>query len=274
MRVFLVRHGQSHANLDWSENTRNADMSINLTQEGHAQAKGAGEFLAGYFTKHLLATGALGSFIPKVRLWHSPYNRTRQTAQEIFDACVLPQPVTILGEATQTPSLTVPHHWPKRATGDSFFWDKKEHFLLYEQQHGIDDGLDDDERKAQYPEEWAYYQKHKRDGGKVFAQLPLGESRIDVAQRIHQAFGTFHRDADKHGIEDIVVVGHGTTNRCFMFAWLHKTYEWLEKEPNPLNCSVRLIEDGEDKGYIYEGAEHPDGFIHDHAGSDGERVGG
>ena len=270
MRIFLVRHGQSHANIDWSENTRKADMAIQLTTEGHKQAKDAGEFLQSYFTKHLLAQGALGAFIPKIRLWHSPYTRTRQTAQEIYDACVLPTSATIIHDAMQTETFQIPRHWPKRAAGEPFLWDKKEHFLLYEQQHGIYDGLSDDERQAQYPDEWAYYQKHKRDGAKVFAQLPLGESRIDVAQRIHQAFGTFHRDADKHAIEDIVVVGHGTTNRCFLFAWLHKGYEWLEEEPNPLNCSVRLIEDGEDKGYIYDGAEHPDGFIHDHAGADRE----
>jgi 2,3-bisphosphoglycerate-dependent phosphoglycerate mutase len=201
-------------------------------------------------------------------LWHSPYNRTRQTAQEIYEACTLPKEAQIFDSPNHDVLTST-----IRREGTSFFFDKKEHFLLYEQQHGIYDGLSDDERKEQYPEEWAYYQKHKRDGGKVFAQLPLGESRIDVAQRIHQAFGTFHRDADKHGIEDIVVVGHGTTNRCFLFAWLHKTYEWLEKEPNPKNCSVRLIEDGKDEGYIYEGAEHPDGFIHDHTGADGQSEG-
>jgi 2,3-bisphosphoglycerate-dependent phosphoglycerate mutase len=222
MRIYLVRHGQSNANIDWSENTRRADMAIELSPVGHEQAKGVGKFLA----QHFLSQYAIR---PKIRLWHSPYMRTRQTAKHIYEEC-------------QTARF-----------GDSWFLDMKEHFLLYEQQHGIYDGLTDEERARDFPGEWAYYQKHKADGGKVFAQIPLGESRMDVAQRIHQAFGTFHRDADRHEIKDIVVVGHGTTNRCFAFAWLHLPYEWLEAEPNPLNGSVRLIEDGKDLGYIFEG---------------------
>jgi len=35
--------------------------------------------------------------------------------------------------------------------------------------------------------------------------------------------------------------------------WLHLPFEWIEKERNPKNCSIRLIMDGEDKGYIHEG---------------------
>lgn len=238
MRIFLVRHGQSNANVDWAENTRRADAAIELTAEGHEQAKEAGKFLTAYF-KGITPTGASGAYDgraythrPKIRLWHSPYKRATQTAQHLYDECVLDVP----------------------PIGDSWFTEgMREHFLLYEQAHGIYDGLSDVEREREYPAEWAYYQKHKSDGFKVLAQLPLGESRIQVAQRIHQAFGTFHRDNDKHGIDNLVVVAHGTTNRCFAFAWLHKELGWLEKEPNPLNCSIRLIEDGEDRGYIFDG---------------------
>lgn len=226
MRIFLVRHGQSNANVDWSENTRKADAAIELTEEGRRQARAAGEFLADFFYQE-----SKGSY-PKIRLWHSPYKRAVQTADEIMGSALAK------GDAK---------------AGESIFWDKREHFLLYEQAHGIYDGLSDEEREREYPAEWAYYQKHKRDGAKILAQLPLGESRIQVAQRIHQAFGTFHRDADKHGIQNIVVVAHGTTNRCFAFAWLHKSLEWLENEPNPWNCSVRLIDGNVDHGYIYVG---------------------
>ena len=58
---------------------------------------------------------------------------------------------------------------------------------------------------------------------------------------------------DSMKVEDIVVVGHGTTNRAFVQMWLHLPWEWMHKEPNPKNCSIRLIEDGEDKGYIFKG---------------------
>lgn len=218
MRIFLVRHGQSQANVDHSINSRVADHAIELTEEGHKQAQAAGEFLGDYLQADNL----------RIRLWHSPYRRTRQTADRIQETAVGYQ-------------------------GDSIFLDKREHMLLAEQQFGLFDGLSDEERENQFPKEQAYYEKCKAFEGKMWPKMPLGESRFEVCQRVHQAFGTFHRDAEKHGIRNIVVVGHGTTNRAFVTMWLHKPWEWMHEEPNPLNCSIRLIEDGEDKGYIFKG---------------------
>lgn len=60
-----------------------------------------------------------------------------------------------------------------------------------------------------------------------------------MCQRVHQIFGTFHRDADKHGVKNIVIVSHGTTLRCICMMWLHLPYEWIETEPNP---KIRLNE--------------------------------
>lgn len=243
MRIFLVRHGQSAANVDWSQNTLRADAAIPLTEEGKEQARKCGEFLAGYFKNELGLTLTNGSIThrPRIRLWHSPYKRAVQTAELIAEKCVLDVP----------------------PIGDTWFTEGvREHFLLREQEHGVYDGMSDEEREAAYPAEWAYYQKHKKEGFKVLAQLPLGESRIQVATRVHQAFGTFQRDNDKHGVDNLVIVAHGTTNRCFTFAWLHKPLSWLEEEPNPQNCSVRLIEDSEDRGYIFDGFKHADGYAH------------
>lgn len=224
MRIFLVRHGESRANVDWSENKRVADHAIELTDEGKQQAEKAGKALADY----------LAASNPdrqnRIRIWNSPYMRTRQTRDHLMRTCL-------------------------RQDGRSWFYDQKEHFLLHEQQFGIFDGLSDEERTRDYPIETAHYEKCKKFEGKVWVKFPMGESRIDVARRMHQAFGTFKRDEKNHGIETIVVVGHGTTNRCFTMAWLHLTPEWLEKEPNPFNCSIRLIENGVDKGYIFEGFE-------------------
>lgn len=83
--------------------------------------------------------------------------------------------------------------------------------------------------------------------------MPLGESRFDVAKRVHQAFGTFHRDAEFHKIQDIVIVTHGSTLRAFLMMWLHHSVEWFEKENNPPHCSIRLVEDNLDKGYLFNG---------------------
>lgn len=224
MRILLVRHGQSRSNVDASEHWRVADHAIELSDEGHQQAKAAGEFLRGWLEKS--CPEGKGS---KIRLWHSPYTRTRQTADHVEEAC---------------------RDW---------LLDRKEHLLLAEQQFGLFDGLDDEERAEKYPDFHAYYEKCKKFEGKLWPKMPLGESRFEVAQRVHQAFGTFKRDYDKHGIDTLVVVGHGATNRAFMMMWLHLQYEWMHREPNPLNCSVRLIDSGVDRGYVFPGFADPEG---------------
>lgn len=262
MRIFLVRHGLSRANVDWRENRDVADHAIELTEEGHEQARKVGEFLAGYFAEYLCEVHDDGfgqeGFIPDIRLWHSPYMRTRQTAADIESTCLLDP--TVRRYRTQKNANHDVIMWRVREPGESWFLDKREHLLLAEQQFGIFDGLTDKERAEQYPDMWGYYSKCKRYGGKLWPKMPLGESRFEVCQRIHQAFGTFHRDANKRGIVNIVIVGHGTTNRAFVQMWLHKPYEWMHDEPNPKNGSVRLIEGNEDRGYIFEGFDTPEGY--------------
>jgi 2,3-bisphosphoglycerate-dependent phosphoglycerate mutase len=35
--------------------------------------------------------------------------------------------------------------------------------------------------------------------------------------------------------------------------WCHLSPEWFEAEPNPRNCAIRLIEAGNDEGYVFTG---------------------
>jgi hypothetical protein len=35
--------------------------------------------------------------------------------------------------------------------------------------------------------------------------------------------------------------------------WLHHPYEWFDEQQNPQNCSIQMIEDGVDKGFIHPG---------------------
>lgn len=279
MRIFLVRHGMSQSNADWGVNTRMADHAIELTEEGKEQARKAGEFLAQYFDLNLAETRSAETaetLIPKIRLWVSPYQRTRQTADALEQVCVVPNQAMICKPSVSGQLQYVPEHWGgvgnlfgfapvpngSRKMGDSYFLDRREHLLLAEQQFGVFDGLSDAEREEHYPREQAYYEKCKKFEGKLWPKMPLGESRFEVCQRVHQAFGTFKRDEERHGIENIVVVGHGTTNRAFTMMWLHLPYEWMHQEPNPKNCSIRLIEDGEDMGYIFPGFDDPPGYKH------------
>lgn len=255
MRIFLVRHGMSQSNADWMVNTRVADHAIELTEEGKEQARKAGEALADYVHEHVLVRGN-STVLPKIRLWLSPYARTRQTADGLVATATMREQAYLRRVAGDAAAPV------RREVGDSIFLDRREHLLLAEQQFGIFDGLSDEEREAQYPDFQAYYEKCKRFEGKLWPKMPLGESRFEVCQRVHQAFGSFKRDEEKHGIANIVVVGHGTTNRAFAMMWLHLPYEWMHEEPNPKNCSIRLIKNGEDKGYIFEGFDNPPGYKH------------
>ncbi len=267
MRIYLVRHGQSRSNLDWTENQRVADHAIELSDEGHRQARAAGDWLKNDFaSRGLLRDGEIpraedvdwpDRYMSRARLWLSPYTRTRQTADAIEAACRSDVPFCIGDELGEGARNRTAH-----PANSSLFLDRREHLLLAEQQFGLFDGMSDWEREAKYPAEHAYYEKCKKFEGKLWPKMPLGESRMDVAQRVHQSFGTFKRDAEKHGIKNIVVVAHGTVNRAFLMMWLHLPYEWMHAEPNPKNCSIRLLENGEDKGYVFPGFDDPEGYKH------------
>ena len=194
-----------------------ADHTVPLSERGHEQAREAGRIVAEHLGE------ALAEDRPHVRLWVSPYKRTRETADELM------------------------------SVAGAWITDRVEHILLCEQQFGLFDGVPEKELPERFPAEWSYYDMLCRFGGKFWARMPQGESRFDVAKRIHQAFGTFHRDALEHGIRDLVVICHGVTLRAFVMMWCHLSPEWFEAERNPANCAVRLIEGGVDRGYLFGG---------------------
>lgn len=217
-RIFLVRHGESIANADKSVHFTIPDHAIGLSEKGKDQARRAGAELFPY----------INAFNPaRTILWVSPYKRTRETAEELQKGFKLFDP--------------------------DFKITQKESINLVEQQFGLFDGIEDHDLETMYPNERAHYKKCEDFEGKFWARMPLGESRFDVAVRVHQFFGTLMRDSEKHGIENVVVVAHGVTNRAFAMQWLHHPFEWFEKEPNPKNCSIRMIDGKQDHGYIHPG---------------------
>lgn len=218
--IYLIRHGQSQGNVDQSVYRSTPDHAIPLSELGVRQASAAGAAL-----RELIA---LPGDEP-VRIWTSPYKRTRQTAQLL--AAELQQKFSRI--------------------------DRREHINLCEQQFGLFDGVPRDELPIRFPDEYAHNELAIRHEGRFWARMPLGESRFDVAVRVHEAFGTFHRDAERHGVRNIVVVCHGVTLRAFAMQWLHLPYEWFEAQPNPNNCDIYHIDTGrtDEGGYIYRTPE-------------------
>lgn len=226
MRVLLVRHGESLGNVDPDVHRRMADHAIPLSTRGQEQAYRAGQEISRYFDElysRRAFEGLKDPVRPHIRLWTSPYLRTRQTADALEQAA------------------------------SSWISDRREHVLLCEQQFGLFDGIPDEELPVRFPQEHAHYQKCLEFEGKFWARMPLGESRFDVATRVHQAFGSFQRDRMYDAIEHIVVVCHGVTLRAFVMMWCDLSPEWFEAEPNPHNCAVRLLEGSQDRGYLFEG---------------------
>jgi 2,3-bisphosphoglycerate-dependent phosphoglycerate mutase len=206
IRIFLVRHGQSEANLDKAINARLPDHRIELSPEGIRQAVAVGEYL-----RRTLRSGN------RIRIFCSPYARARQTSASIENA------------------LKAAH----------IVFDKREAIELRELQFGLFDGIADEDMPELFPREYEHYEKHKRFEGEFFAPMPLGESRCHVADRVKGVFGTILRDASNDRsdpVTDFVVVSHGVTIRCFRMQWMHYSWEWYEREKNPWNCSVQLIE--------------------------------
>lgn len=212
MKIFLIRHGESICNSHENFKLGVPDHKVYLTEKGVEQAYKSAQSLIQYLNKKDIT-------LENSRMWVSPYMRTRQTA-EIFNEY-----------------LNIS--------------DVKEHLNIVEQQYGLFDALPMEAWKERYPDEFEYYNKSCNYDGRFWARLPLGESAFDVAIRVHQFFGTIHRDFEKHGTDKLFIFTHGTTLRAFVMQWLHCSPEWFENEKNPNNCWIRLIDNNEDMGYIY-----------------------
>jgi 2,3-bisphosphoglycerate-dependent phosphoglycerate mutase len=221
IRLFLVRHAVSEANLDNTVNARLPDSKISLAPIGFDQAKHAGRALATALTGH------------RVRILCSPYTRTRQTAENLLIG---------MGDANQ------------------YNLDYREELALREISFGLFDGIPDNELADRFPLEYAHYKKYVDFEGEFYAPMPMGESRAQVADRVKSVFGTILRDSRREidPIENFIIVSHGCTLRAFIMQWMHEPPEWYQAEPNPYNASISVIES--DGTYAYRHYKFFDGF--------------
>ncbi len=211
IRLFGVRHAVSAANLEREVNKRLPDNQVPLAEAGHEQADIAGKALAEFIRD-------VPGFEPqRTRILCSPYLRTRQTSAAI----------------------------ERQLTRHGIEFDKREEIALREISFGLFDGIADEELPVIFPLEHAHYKKHVDFEGEFYAPMPLGESRVQVADRVKTVFGTILRDASpdrKDRINNFIIVSHGVTLRAFQMQWLHKSPEWYSEQTNPQNASISLIE--------------------------------
>ncbi|CAF0872108.1 unnamed protein product [Adineta ricciae] len=86
-RIFLIRHGESQANVDTTLCSRLADSKVELTERGHQQAVEAGQKLHSIIGKE------------SMYVYMSPYRRSKQTWENIRKAF---SPLQIITEREDT----------------------------------------------------------------------------------------------------------------------------------------------------------------------------
>jgi 2,3-bisphosphoglycerate-dependent phosphoglycerate mutase len=214
MRIFLVRHGESLGNLNEQAYGQFGDHNVPLTQWGHRQAVEAGGVISSYLER------VPSAGFRKLRIWYSPFLRTRQSKDALLEA--LP------GE---------------------FVGDVSEDYLLREQDFGLFTEIyDHAEQKQKFPDEFEKWAKLRSSSGKFYARPPDGESRADVAQRVRLFLQTVMHDV-RNGNDNVVIVGHGVTNRAFEMNFLQHPVDWFERSDNPGNADITLIEGTRALGY-------------------------
>lgn len=214
LNIYLIRHGESQLNAKEAGSQHIPDHALSLTDAGRQQAKEAGEAL-----RKILALQSINR--NELRMWVSPYNRTRQTAE-------------IINREINLAENQI-----------------REDDMLIEINFGLFDGLSKTEQKAKFPEEYLKYQKDRQEKGKFYARRPGGESALDVEIRTRLFFDTIYRDLNAGGPKNLIIVTHGGLINVFLKAFLHKSHEWYYEQKNPSNCSIIQLRNNILEGYIH-----------------------
>jgi broad specificity phosphatase PhoE len=197
-RIILIRHGNSEGNADRERYATTPDHALNLTTEGEQQALQAGQEI-----KQLIGEET-------VRVYLSPYTRTRQTYQQISQSIA--------------PSV------------DRVLEDPR----LREQDWGHLRPSDQNEEISQQRDNFSTF----------YYRIPDGESGADVYDRISTFLETMHRDFEEPDYPpNALIVTHGFAMRLFLMRWFHWSVEEFENLRNPRNCEIVVIELQPDNHY-------------------------
>jgi broad specificity phosphatase PhoE len=219
VRLFIIRHGESPANVDKKIYAREIDSQIPLTEKGWEQSLACGRFLKDFYEKSPSTSKG------EIEAWLSPYTRTRQTFTGILEG---------VGVA---------------ANGLSLVNRVQEADCFAEIRRGVLDALG---RTQTFPDEVKLELLHKQGNAKYFFRALGGESRSDVAMRCRSIFGAMNHSHRDNGVRDFWIICHQVTALCLANVWLGRRHEDLDEAGKPSNCSVRLIDTQRDYGYIYQ----------------------
>lgn len=223
--IFIIRHGESEGNARQVEGEYIIDCNIKLTEKGKVQALNAGKQLATFLMK--------GSY--SVTLWISPFERTRQTADQIEIGMYN----EIHGSSYETLS---------EINKDKTSWIRKEDPRLVEQDFGDFD--------FQFMDKWKYISPHSYminqarycdERGRFFARLENGENMLDVYNRI-SLFVTTRLERDMADLN--IIVTHGNASLALkMFLLDEKVESYYNSEVPENGCILHILYDEANKKY-------------------------
>lgn len=246
MRIFLVRNAESKK---IEKNGNIPDHFRELTDVGVEQARQCSKFLNTFLSKNkktpefsftgnnqvnqvvtsLLTSISKTSKVPdlqskiddifKVKLYHSPYSSSKETASIIKSNC------------------------------SDFIKSSSEEMLLSDIQYGNFDLL----TKSQQSEMKSYpsFLEERNIRGKFWTRYPGGESLFDLSVRVRTFIESLRNDQNNDHIQDVIVVCHSSVQKVLVNLLTGSKYEGIDK--SPANCSIKLIDNSTDVGFIYKG---------------------
>jgi len=205
-KIILIRHGESLRNVRKEQAKGDSNMLM--------WADGLRDQDTPLTENGVRQAQAVGEYLKKAEttvdaLFVSPYLRTRQTADGILTAYD--------GQGEQAVR-------PRRIVEER----------IREIEFGVLDGLTHEGIQVKYPDEVARRQRE----GKYWYRPPGGESRPDVALRVHSFLGTLTRDYRR---QTVLVVAHSVVVLCFrrlLERWGEDEYLLIDREDDVKNCSL------------------------------------
>lgn len=221
-RLFLVRHGESDANVDPSVYERVPDWKISLTRNGLQQAAACGEALRAKIDRN-----------EKIYFYHSPYKRAKQTLGQIRGAFPTEQ---IIGEQEDDRLREQEMgNYQRRDVMDDVWKARSEFGRFYFRFSSGENGADVCDRVSLFLD---HLFRGRKESSPINSSLSLPGSKA------------FLEEQKQFDETNIAIVTHGLWIRLFIARYYHIPLEIFDRLQNPNNCDIITLEKNEELGKL------------------------
>lgn len=206
--IYLVRHAQSESNVDSKLLFNQTNMSVKITDIGYKQLDENSDFLVKYFNELPQNNIFSENQTPTIKVWNSPYERTRITANGIKDKFI---------------KNNIP-------------FSESESLYICERQFGL---IDNNHQYSEtHTKELEHYNLHREFKHDFWARPPLGESPFDMCLRLDYFLKTILNNDDN---EHHIIVSHGAAIKGLILLYMNLNYESYSTLDYANNCSITLL---------------------------------